>query len=332
MRGFARPEAPRDVVLHHDSQTLRIALKAISKLFGGVETGGTWCVCALGNGPDELAAHERFPTTSPEETLDRIVKFFRAHPAPAAIGIGSFGPVDVAPDSPTWGQVTTTPKPGWQRTAVATVIQERLGVPVSFDTDVNAAALGEQRWGAGRDAASFCYLTIGTGIGAGLVIDGRLLHGLVHPEVGHMRIPHDRRRDPFHGTCPAHGDCWEGLASGPAVAERWNALPRELPDDHPAWPLEAEYVALGVLSIVFVVSPHRVIIGGGVLDRPLLLPLIRTRLRELVGNHLDTPLLGDDIDSYLVAPGLGDDAGVLGAIALAQLASQRSASATSGPA
>jgi fructokinase len=161
-------------------------------------------------------------------------------------------------------------------------------------------------------------VTIGTGIGAGLLVEGRPLHGLVHPEVGHLRVPHNRDLDPFDGSCPAHGDCWEGLASGPALAERWHASPRDLPDEHPAWPLEADYVALGVLNIVLVASPHRVIIGGGVLDRPLLLGLIRDRLRELVGGYLDTPLLAGEIDRYLVAPELGDDAGVLGAIALAQ--------------
>jgi len=290
------------------------------ELFGGVETGGTWCVCALGAGPGELVDREQFPTTSPAETLERIVEFFAERPAPAAIGIGSFGPVDVARDSPTWGQVTTTPKPGWQHTPVASVIEHRLGVPVSFDTDVGAAALGEHQWGAGRGVASLCYLTIGTGVGAGLVLDGRPWHGLVHPEVGHLRIPHDRERDPFAGSCPVHGDCWEGLASGEALAQRWGVAPEDLEDAHPAWPLEAEYAALGILSIVAVVSPHRVIVGGGVTERPGLLEMIRDRLRVLDGGYLDTPMLGREIDSYLVAPQLGDDAGVLGAIALAQLA------------
>ncbi len=285
-----------------------------------METGGTWCVCALGTGPQEIVARERFPTTSPPETLERIVEFFAGHETPAAIGIGAFGPVDVARDSPTWGQVTTTPKPGWQHTPVATVIEERLGVPVAFDTDVGAAALGEHRWGAGHEVPSVCYLTIGTGLGAGLVIDGRSWHGLVHPEVGHLRIPHDQERDPFAGSCPVHGDCWEGLASGTALAQRWAADPQELGDDHPAWALEAEYVALGILSIVSVISPHRLIVGGGVAERPRLLGMIGERLSELNGGYLDTPLLGAEIDSYLVAPELGDDAGVLGAIAMAQQA------------
>jgi fructokinase len=212
--------------------------------------------------------------------------------------------------------VTTTPKPGWRHVPLAPAIRDRLGVPVVFDTDVNAAALGEQRWGAGRGLRSVCYLTVGTGIGAGLMIDGRLVHGLVHPEVGHMRIPHDVRRDPFAGNCPAHGDCWEGLASGGSIAERWQCVPQELADDHPAWSLEAEYLALGILSIICVASPDRVIVGGGVMERPVLLPAIRRRLVALAAGYLETPLLGEQIDRYLVAPILGDRAGVLGAIAL----------------
>jgi fructokinase len=289
----------------------------MGKLYGGVETGGTWCVCALGSGPNEIVSDEQFPTREPEETLERVVEFFRAGPRPEAIGIGSFGPVDLDRDSETWGYVTTTPKPGWQHVAVAPVVRDRLGVPVAFDNDVNAAAIAEHRWGAGRGTATVCYLTVGTGIGAGLLIDGRPLHGLVHPEVGHMRIPHDRARDPFEGSCPVHGDCWEGLASGPAIAERWHAAPEELDDDHPAWEIEADYLALGILSIVLVASPRRVIVGGGVMERRPLLGLVRRRLRELVAGYLETPMLADEIDSYLVLPELGDRAGVLGALALA---------------
>ncbi|MDQ6744404.1 MAG: ROK family protein [Actinomycetota bacterium] len=290
----------------------------MSELFGGVETGGTWCVCALGTGPDDVVSWSRFRTGDPEETLTRIVDFFRAGPAPAAIGVGSFGPVDPDRASPTWGHVTTTPKPGWQHTPVAPVLRERLGVPVAFDNDVNAAAIGEHRWGAGRGVDSLCYLTVGTGIGAGLLIGGRPLHGLVHPEVGHIRVPRDQARDPFPGACPVHGDCWEGLAAGGAIAQRWATPPEELPDDHPAWALEAEYLALGILAIVLIASPQRVIAGGGVMERQLLLPQVRLRLRELLAGYLETPLLGEEIDSYLVAPGLGDRAGVLGAIALAR--------------
>jgi fructokinase len=290
-----------------------------SDLYGGVETGGTWTVCALGTGPDELVDELTFRTAAPRETLERIVAFFAERTAPVAVGIGSFGPVDLDPGSATWGHVTSTPKPGWAHTAVAPVLRERLGVPVWFETDVTAAALGEHRWGAGAGTDSLCYLTVGTGIGAGLLIDGRPVHGLIHPEVGHVRIPHDRRRDPFDGTCPRHGDCWEGLAAGGAIAARWDADPAELADDHPAWALEAEYLALGIFNIVCVVSPRRVIAGGGVLDRPGLLPAVRAHLRRLNAGYLESPLLNERIDSYLVAPQLGDRAGVLGAIALAQM-------------
>ncbi len=291
----------------------------MTDIYGGVETGGTWCVCALGTGPDALVAEETFRTGAPAETLERIVAFFSAdgRPRPRAIGIGAFGPLDLNPDSGTWGYVTTTPKPGWAHTAVAGVIRDRLGIPVRFETDVNAAAIGEHRWGAGRGASSLCYLTVGTGIGAGIIIDDRPVHGLIHPEPGHLRIPHDRDRDPFGGACPVHGDCWEGLAAGGAIAARWGTAAPDLPDDHPAWALEAEYLALGILSIVTVVSPQRVIAGGGVLERPGLLGDVRTRLRTLVGGYLQTPLLGERIDEYVVPPALGDRAGVLGAIALA---------------
>ncbi len=290
----------------------------MAKLYGGVETGGTWCVCAVGSDPGEIVAYDQFPTGEPEPTLARIVEFFGSGPAPEAIGIGSFGPVDLDPESPTWGHVTTTPKPGWRHVAVAPVIGERLGVPVAFDTDVNAAAVGEHRWGAGRDTNALCYLTVGTGVGAGLLVEGRPWHGLVHPEPGHLRIPHDRGHDPFPGACPVHGDCWEGLASGPAMTERWGAPPEELPEDHPAWTLEAEYLALGILSIVLVTSPERVIVGGGVMEHQPLYGMVQQRLSELVAGYLDTPLLGGDVGSYVVAPALGDRAGVLGAMALAR--------------
>jgi fructokinase len=291
--------------------------------YGGVETGGTWCVCAIGSGPDRIDRQEQFPTGGAEQTLERIVEFFRAGPACEAIGIGSFGPADLDPRSPTWGYVTTTPKPGWQHVAVAPVVRERLGVPVVFEHDVAAAALGEYRWGAGRQARALCYVTIGTGIGAGLVIDGQPWHGLIHPEAGHMRVPHSGDRDPFPGACPMHGDCWEGLAAGPAIEQRWGAPANQLPHEHPAWELEAEYVALGVLNIVTVFSPERVIVGGGVMERPGLLAKVRARVPELEAGYLDTPLLGEEIASFLVPPALGDRAGVLGAIALAETAGRR---------
>ncbi len=290
----------------------------MSHLYGGVETGGTWVVCALGTGPDDIVAQETFATAEPAATLERIAGFFESGPRPVALGIGSFGPVDLDPRSLTWGHVTSTPKPGWAHTPVAPVLRDRLGIPVAFETDVTAAAVGEHRWGAATGVDDLCYLTVGTGIGAGLLVGGRPVHGLIHPEVGHLLIRHDSARDPFPGACPRHGDCWEGLAAGGAIAARWDADPRELPDDHEAWTLEAEYVAHGILAIVLAASPQRIVVGGGVMERPGLLDAVRARLPELNAGYLDTVMLGDRINEYIVAPRLGDRAGVLGAIALAQ--------------
>ena len=290
----------------------------MSELYGGVETGGTWCVCAVAEGSGRIVVEEQFPTRDPESTLARVVDFFRSHPRVRAIGIASFGPVDLHPESPTWGYVTTTPKPGWRHVAVATALRDELGVPVAFDTDVNAAGLAEHRWGAGRGVDTVCYVTVGTGIGTGVVVKGRPWHGLVHPEAGHMRVPHDRERDPFEGSCPVHGDCWEGLAAGSAMAKRWQAPPERLEDDHPAWTLEAEYLALGIVNLILMVSPERVIVGGGLLQHRALLDMIRTRVPDVMAGYLDAPQLGAEISSYLVRPELGDRAGVLGAVALAQ--------------
>jgi fructokinase len=283
----------------------------------GVETGGTWCVCARGTGPDEILTRERFPTGSPEETVDRIAAFCAAGERPAALGVGAFGPIDLDPDSPSWGTVTATPKAGWRNWPLGPVLAERLQIPVAVDTDVGAAALGESLLGAGRGYRSLCYVTVGTGIGAGLVRNSQPVHGLLHPEVGHMRIPRDAT-DSFPGVCPAHGDCWEGLACGPAITARWETPADQLPDDHPAWALQANYMALGLLSIVSVISPHRVILGGGVMHRASLFPMIRARLTELIAGYLVSPMLGPEIDRYIVSPELGADSGIVGALALAQ--------------
>ena len=290
---------------------------------GGIEVGGTKTVCAVGSGPEEVRAEIRVPTTTPRETLERVIAFFAAEAARtplAALGVGSFGPIDLDPRSPAFGRITTTPKPGWRDVDILGPLHAALGVPVAFDTDVNAAALAEQRWGAGRGLGTLLYVTVGTGIGGGVVVDGRPLHGLIHPEMGHLRVPHDRARDPFDGVCPAHGDCWEGLATAPAIAARWGEAPEALPDDHPAWALEAHYLALGVTNLVLALSPERVVLGGGVMARAALYPLVRAGVRDLLGGYLVSPALGGGLERYIVPPALGDRAGVLGAIALAQTA------------
>jgi fructokinase len=289
-------------------------------VYGGIETGGSKWECAIGTGPHDLRATATIPTTTPAETIRRTIAFFEREGPVAAIGIGSFGPVDQKLSSPTWGHITTTPKPGWAHTDVGQEIRRRLAVPVAFDTDVNAAALGEFRWGAARGLDTFCYITVGTGIGGGGMARARLLHGLVHPEVGHMRIPHDREADPFAGVCPYHGDCWEGLASGRSIEARWGRPPEELSGHDAVWELEAHYLALGLVSVICVLSPERIVLGGGVMRQPELLPLVRREVRALMNGYLDTAAIDDGIASYVTPPALGSLSGVLGAIALAETA------------
>ncbi len=288
-----------------------------SPLYGGIEAGGAKWVCAVGTGPSDMRGISTFPTTAPDETIARALAFFVENGSVDAVGIGSFGPIDLRRSSGSFGFITTTPKPGWAQTDVAGRLQASLDVPVAFDTDVNAAALGEHRWGAAVGLSSFCYVTVGTGIGGGVVVNGRLVHGLLHPELGHMRIPHDLIADPFAGSCPYHGDCLEGLASGGAMHARWGRGAHEIDDDAP-WKLEAQYLALGLMNVVCAVSPERIILGGGVMKQPTLLARVQERLRELLAGYFDAPELKDGIGDFVVRPGLGDRAGVLGAIALAQ--------------
>ena len=305
-------------------------------LLGAVEAGGTKFVCAVGTGPDDLRTELRLETRAPDETLDGVVAFFHEaqarHGPLAALGVGSFGPVDLASSSPSYGHITTTPKPGWAQTDIVGRLRGDLGVPVGFDTDVNAAALGEHRWGAAAGLDSVVYLTVGTGIGGGAVVDGRPLHGLLHPEMGHIPIPHDHQRDPYAGVCPYHGDCLEGLASGPAIGARWGRPAGELPVEHEAWPLQAHYLALGLVHIICILSPQRLILGGGVMEQTQLFPLIRAEVRRLLAGYLRVPSLDDaggtdaGIDGFIVSPGLGTRAGICGALDLAERALQEEVS------
>lgn len=285
--------------------------------FGAVEAGGTKFVCAVGTGPHDLDAVVTIPTTTPAETLGRVEAYFAERDV-AAVGVGSFGPVDLNPASATWGFITSTPKPGWRDTEVAGALHRALGVPVAFDTDVNAAALAEHRWGAAQDVDTFVYLTVGTGIGGGAFVNGRLIHGQMHPEMGHLLVPQDPG-DRFAGVCPYHGTCWEGLASGPAIEARWGRSGPDLPADHPAWPLQARALARGLATLILTLSPQRLVLGGGVMQQGHLFPLVREAVREAINGYVPLP---DSLDGFIVPTGLGSDAGVLGALALAHEAAR----------
>ena len=297
--------------------------------YGGIEGGGTKFVCAIGTGPNEIVAETSFATTQDATaTINQAIEFFRANSQGApldGVGIASFGPVDPDPRSPHYGYITTTPKPGWAQTDFLGPVRAALNVPVGFDTDVNGAALGEYRWGAAQGLDTFVYLTIGTGLGGGGMVMGQLMHGLMHPEMGHMLLPHDWEADPFAGNCPYHGDCWEGLAAGPALEARWQTKGDTLPPDHPAWDLEAHYLALGLVNIITVLSPQRIILGGGVMQQLQLFPLIRAKVQTLLNGYLQRAAITDDMDSYIVPPALPGRSGVLGAIALAEMAAQAKA-------
>ncbi len=298
----------------------------MDKLYGGIEAGGTKFVCAVGSGPDDLRAEIRFPTTTPDETIGQAIAFLRQYDL-AAVGIASFGPVGVDPTAPGYGRVFDTTKPSWSDVDFLGRVQAALGLPVAIDTDVNGAALGEQRWGAAQGLRTFVYVTVGTGIGGGGMVGGQLIHGLLHPEMGHMRVPHDRLADPYPGWCGFHGDCWEGLACGPAIAGRWGQPAHALPPDHPAWELEAHYLALGLCNLICAISPQRVVLGGGVMAQHHLFPRVRRQVQTLLAGYLQVPAILHDIDHYITPPALGPRAGVLGAIALAQEAEWRSGGA-----
>lgn len=295
----------------------------MTNTYGGIEAGGTKFVCVVTDDSKNILAETRFPTTTPAETLGRVIEFFRQQnkllPEPiSAIGVACFGPIDPDRASPTFGSITTTPKPFWTNTPVVQPLQDAFGVPVAFDTDVNAAAVGEGTWGAAVGMDNFLYLTIGTGIGGGVVAHGLPVHGLVHPEIGHIRIPHDWQRDPYSGFCPYHGDCFEGLAAGPALMGRWNQPGDTLPREHPAWALEAHYIALALNSLICTISPKKIILGGGVMQQMHLFPMIRKETVDLLNGYIHSPRILDDVDGYIVPPGLAGRAGVLGAVALAQ--------------
>jgi len=292
-----------------------------SKLLAGVELGGTKCVCILGTGPEDVRAQERLPTGEREETLrqiEAVLERWRGQFGPVrALGIASFGPVDLKPGSPTYGSITSTNKPGWRDTDVAKRLGRKLSVPVGFDTDVNGAALAEGRWGAAQGLDSFAYVTVGTGIGVGSIVRGRPIFGMNHTELGHIRVVR-KPGDDFAGVCTFHGDCIEGLASGPAIEARAGRPASQLPPDHPAW----EYVAHGlgqlVHTMVLTTAPQRIFLGGGVMSAQAhLFDRIREELKRSLNHYVEAAELEQGLGQYIVAPGLGTMAGPLGALALA---------------
>lgn len=300
-------------------------------LVGAIEAGGTKFVVAVGAGPDDgILAKASFPTgDNPAQLLSEISDWFNLQQSKLgklqAIGIASFGPVDLDLKSPTYGYITSTPKNSWENTDLVGHFKKVFPeIPTGFDTDVNGAALGEYYWGNGAGITDFVYITIGTGIGAGGITGGQMIHGLIHPEMGHIFIPREPE-DNFPGVCPYHGNCWEGLCSGPSMRKRAGIPAEDLPPDHPAWALETKYIAYAVANITCILSPKRVIIGGSVrkagqLGEERFFQLIREKVQAVLNGYISSESLKDKIDGYIVPPLLGDDAGICGAIALGQSA------------
>lgn len=281
---------------------------------GAMEAGGTKFVCGIGNEDGIVEDRISFPTGQPEGTLSRAISYFQDH-AVEAIGIGSFGPIDLKLDSPTYGYVTSTPKHGWSQINVLGNMKSHMDIPYGWDTDVNAAALGEVTWGAAKGLNSCAYYTVGTGLGIGLYSEGRLVHGLVHPEGGHVPVKR-HPEDGFGGTCPYHGDCLEGLAAGPALEARWGLKGHLLPADHPAWKIEAYYIAQSITGLILTNSPEKIILGGGVMQQAQLYPLIREEVKRNLNGYVLADEIVHDIENYIVAPILGTQSGLCGALAL----------------
>ena len=286
---------------------------------GAIEAGGTKFVVSIGDENGKVLERASYPTTTPEETMNLVFSFFDGKEIDA-IGVGSFGPIDPDINSKTYGYITTTPKPGWTNFNIMGALKQRYDIPLGFDTDVNGAALGEAIYGAAKGLDSALYLTIGTGIGGGAVVEGKLLHGLLHPEMGHMKLS-VREDDQYIGKCPFHSTCFEGLAAGPAIEARWGKKAYELEETHPAWDLEAYYIAQALCVYILTLSPKKIILGGGVMHQLQLFPMIRNYVQTMLNGYIQKDEITTDlIKDYIVSPGLGDNAGVCGAFALAKQA------------
>ena len=285
---------------------------------GALEAGGTKMVCAVGDENGNVLERISIPTETPAVTIPRMLDFFRGKGI-EAIGIACFGPIDLNPESETYGFITTTPKLAWRNFDIVGAFREALGIPVGFDTDVNGSALGEATWGAARDVDSCIYITIGTGIGMGAVVDGRLLHGMLHPEAGHV-ILKKHPSDTYKGRCPYHESCLEGLAAGPAIEERWGKKAYELADNPAVWELEAYYLGQALADYILILSPKRIILGGGVMHQEQLMPLVRAEVKRQLNGYINTKQIREEIEQYIVLPKLNDNQGVMGCLRLAQMA------------
>jgi len=280
--------------------------------YGGIEAGGTKFVCAVGDENGNIIERIQFPTLTPEETIPKVIEFFQKHEI-CALGVGSFGPIDINIKSDTYGYITSTPKTAWTNYPFLQALQKELNIPIGFNTDVNVAALGEVTLGAAKGLESCLYITVGTGIGAGAVVHGNLLQGFSHPEMGHILVKR-HEEDSYLGKCPYHKDCLEGLAAGPAIEERWGKKGIELAEDSKVWEMEAYYIAQALMQYILVLSPEKIILGGGVMKQLQLFPLIRERVSSLINGYVKLPPL----ENYIVPPSLGDNAGITGALILAK--------------
>lgn len=283
--------------------------------FGALEAGGTKMVCAIGNEDGKILERISLPTRTPENTMPEMLSFFQGKEL-AGIGIGCFGPVDLDRSSPTYGSILSTPKLSWRNFPIVQRFEKALGVPVGFDTDVNAAALGEAVWGCTRDVSTSIYITVGTGVGMGVIINGKPHHGMMHPEAGHLFVARHPDDPMPQGVCPYHPNCLEGLASGPAIERRWGKKAQELSDRPEVWTLEAYYIAQALCGYMMILSPQRIILGGGVTHQEHLLPLVREEVRRQLGGYLVGKAL-DDLEDYIVPVSLNDNQGVMGAVRLA---------------
>ena len=285
------------------------------KLFGALEAGGTKMVCAIGDENGNILERVSIPTGTPENTMPPMIEFFKGKGI-SALGIGCFGPVDLDKKSPTYGYITSTPKLAWTNYPIVAEFEKALGVPVGFDTDVNAAALGEATWGCTKDVENSIYITIGTGVGVGVIVNGKPYHGMIHPEGGHILLAR-HPEDPMVGSgCPFHENCMEGLAAGPSLEKRWGVKGAELADRMEVWEMEAWYIGQAITNYIMILSPERIICGGGVMHQPCLLPLIRKEVEHQMNGYIKGKGM-DDLNNYIVGVSLNDNQGAMGAVKLA---------------